>query len=78
MAGRLAAAGIPAGKVRTLDDVYTWAQTRSQGLVWTVDDAVLGTVELPGPPVRFGDRPYAGGREQHAASPMLGEHTRLS
>jgi crotonobetainyl-CoA:carnitine CoA-transferase CaiB-like acyl-CoA transferase len=71
----LADAGIPAGKVRGLDDVYTWAQTLSQGLVIDVADPVLGTVRLPGPPVRFGDRTYAGGREQHAAPPRLGEHT---
>jgi crotonobetainyl-CoA:carnitine CoA-transferase CaiB-like acyl-CoA transferase len=73
--GKLADAGIPAGKVRGLDDVYTWAQTLSQGLVIDVADPVLGTVRLPGPPVRFGDRTYAGGREQHAAPPRLGEHT---
>ena len=73
--GQLAAAGIPAGKVRTLDDVYTWAQTLSQGLVVNVSDPVLGEVRLPGPPVRFGDRPYAGGREKHAPPPRLGEHT---
>jgi formyl-CoA transferase len=73
--GQLAAAGIPAGKVRTLDDVYTWAQTLSQGLVVNVSDPVLGEVRLPGPPVRFGDRPYAGGRERHAPPPRLGEHT---
>jgi crotonobetainyl-CoA:carnitine CoA-transferase CaiB-like acyl-CoA transferase len=73
--GQLAAAGIPAGKVRTLDDVYTWAQTLSQGLVVTMSDPVLGEVRLPGPPVRFGDRPYAGGRQTHATPPRLGEHT---
>jgi crotonobetainyl-CoA:carnitine CoA-transferase CaiB-like acyl-CoA transferase len=72
---RLAAAGVPAGKVRTLDDVYAWDQTRSQGLLIEVADPILGRVRLPGPPIRFGDRPYAGGREQHAAPPLLGEHT---
>lgn len=67
-------AGVPAGKVRTLDDVYGWDQTRSQGLVITVDDPSLGAVELPGPPLRFGDRPYAGGRARHLPPPRLGEH----
>ena len=57
---RLADLGIPAGKVRTLDDVYTWDQTRSQGLVVEVDHPTLGTVELPGPPLRFDDNAYAG------------------
>jgi formyl-CoA transferase len=71
---KLAQAGIPAGKVRTLDDVYTWSQTLSQGLLVEVSDPVLGTVRLPGPPVRFGDRPYSGGREQHRPPPLLDEH----
>jgi formyl-CoA transferase len=72
---KLSAAGIPAGTVRTLDDVYAWPQTLSQGLVVEVPDPVLGTVRLPGPPVRFGTRPYAGGREQHTPPPLLGEHS---
>lgn len=71
---RLAAAGIPAGRVRTLDEVYGWAQTRSQGLVVGVDHPVLGPVDLPGPPLRFDDLPYAGGRATHRPPPLLGEH----
>ncbi|GAB7004148.1 CoA transferase [Nocardioides sp. AN3] len=68
-------AGVPAGKVRSLDDVYTWDQTRSQGLVLTVDHPTLGTIELPGSPLRFDDNSYSGGRADHAAPPLLGEHT---
>jgi crotonobetainyl-CoA:carnitine CoA-transferase CaiB-like acyl-CoA transferase len=49
----LADAGIPAGKVRSLDEVYSWEQTRSQGLVISVDHPGAGRVELPGPPLRF-------------------------
>ncbi|MEJ7741861.1 MAG: CoA transferase [Nocardioidaceae bacterium] len=60
---------MPAGKVRTIDDVYTWEQTRSQGLVVEVDHPVLGTVELPGPPIRFDDLKYAGGRAEHLPPP---------
>lgn len=67
--------GVPAGKVRTLDDVYSWDQVRSQGLVVQIDDAQAGVIELPGPPVRFGDRPYAGGRSGHHSPPLLGQHT---
>ena len=73
---RLAAAGIPAGKVRTLDEVYGWDQTRSQGLLIDVDHATLGRVQLPGPPLRF----FAPGpdgetettRRDHGAPPVLG------
>jgi crotonobetainyl-CoA:carnitine CoA-transferase CaiB-like acyl-CoA transferase len=46
-------AGIPAGKVRTLDEVYAWDQVHSQGLVIDVEHKLLGTVSLPGPPLRF-------------------------
>ncbi|MBB3092095.1 CaiB/BaiF CoA transferase family protein [Nocardioides albus] len=69
-------AGIPAGKVRTLDDVYAWDQTRSQGLVIEVDHPVFGTLELPGPVLRFDDNAYAGGRKDHTAPPMLDQHRR--
>ncbi|WP_408896438.1 CaiB/BaiF CoA transferase family protein [Nocardioides sp. R1-1] len=71
---RLDRAGVPAGKVRTLDDVYAWEQTRSQGLLIDVEHATLGEIQLPGPTLRFDDNPYAGGREQHVAPPTLGQH----
>ncbi len=73
--GRLAEAGVPAGSVRTLDEVYAWPQTRSQGLVVTVDHPVLGPTELPGSPLRFFD---ADGTErtprEHLPPPTLGQH----
>ncbi|MFF5246289.1 CaiB/BaiF CoA transferase family protein [Streptosporangium sp. NPDC000095] len=66
----LAEAGVPAGAIRSIDEVYAWDQTRSQGLVVEVDHPVLGTIELPGPPLRFdGDAPV-----RHTAPPALGEH----
>jgi crotonobetainyl-CoA:carnitine CoA-transferase CaiB-like acyl-CoA transferase len=66
----LAQAGIPAGSIRTMDEVYEWDQTRSQGLVISVDHPVLGQIELPGPVLRFDDQPSS----QHAAPPLLGQH----
>ncbi|WP_377321303.1 CaiB/BaiF CoA transferase family protein [Pimelobacter simplex] len=71
---KLDAAGVPAGKVRTLDDVYSWDQTLSQGLLIDVEHATLGTVQLPGPALRFDDNAYAGGRAEHIAPPTLGQH----
>jgi crotonobetainyl-CoA:carnitine CoA-transferase CaiB-like acyl-CoA transferase len=68
-------AGVPCGKVRSIDDVYAWEQTRSQGLVLTVDHATLGPIELPGSPLRFDDNAFSGGRETHLAPPLLGQHT---
>jgi crotonobetainyl-CoA:carnitine CoA-transferase CaiB-like acyl-CoA transferase len=72
---RLAAAGVPAGKVRSVDEVYGWDQALSQGLLVDVDHATLGRVQLPGPPLRF----FAPGpdgetettRRDHAAPPVL-------
>src|SRR3954466_15749893 len=73
---RLAAAGIPAGKVRTIDEVYTWDQTLSQGLLVDVEHATLGRVSLPGPPLRFftpgPDGETETTRRDHAAPPVLG------
>ena len=66
--------GVPAGEVRTLDRVYDWDQTRSQGLVLDIDHPVLGSIEIPGPPIRLDDNAFAGGREKHLAPPALGEH----
>jgi crotonobetainyl-CoA:carnitine CoA-transferase CaiB-like acyl-CoA transferase len=50
---KLNQAGIPAGKVRSLDEVYKWEQVHSQGLMIDVDHKILGNVTLPGPPLRF-------------------------
>ena len=68
---KLEGAGIPAGKVRNVAEVYEWEQTRSQGLLQEVDHATLGRVALPGPAVRFD----GGGRRAHTAPPTLGQHT---
>lgn len=67
-------AGIPVGQVRSIDEVYTWEQTRSQGLIVEVDHAALGPIEIPGPPIRFDDNAFAGATGDHRAPPMLGQH----
>jgi len=73
---KLNGAGIPAGKVRTLDEVYEWDQVRSQGLVIDVEHKVLGTVSLPGPPLRFfGPADTAETTPTaHTAPPLLDQH----
>ncbi len=69
---RLAEVGIPAGKVRTIDEVYAWEQTRSQGLLIDVDHDSLGSIQLAGPPLRFFDRQGAEvTRSTHKAPPTL-------
>ena len=72
--GLLADAGVPSGKVRTLDDVYDWEQTRSQGLLLSVEHATQGSLNLPGSPIRFDDNAFSGGRSTHLAPPTLGQH----
>jgi crotonobetainyl-CoA:carnitine CoA-transferase CaiB-like acyl-CoA transferase len=70
----LSSAGVPSGKVRTLDDVYSWEQTLSQSLLVSVPHDTLGSVDLPGSPIRFDDNPFSGGRSEHLAPPTLGQH----
>jgi crotonobetainyl-CoA:carnitine CoA-transferase CaiB-like acyl-CoA transferase len=72
---RLSEVGIPAGKVRTMDEVYEWDQTASQGLQVDVEHSVLGTLTLPGPPLRFFDTDGTEvTRKDHTAPPTLDEH----
>jgi crotonobetainyl-CoA:carnitine CoA-transferase CaiB-like acyl-CoA transferase len=71
----LASAGVPAGKVRTLDDVYGWEQTLSQGLLVDVDHPTVGPVRLPGSPLRYDDNTHAGGRSETLPPPTLGQHS---
>jgi crotonobetainyl-CoA:carnitine CoA-transferase CaiB-like acyl-CoA transferase len=60
--------------VRTLDDVFTWQQTLSQGLLIEADHPTGGRIKLPGPPLRFDDQATAGGRDEHLPPPRLGQH----
>jgi crotonobetainyl-CoA:carnitine CoA-transferase CaiB-like acyl-CoA transferase len=71
----LTVAGVPAGKVRSMDEVYSWDQTRSQGLVVSVDHSTLGPIDIPGPPLRWFDGATEVTPTNHTAPPTLGEHT---
>ena len=72
---RLDEIGVPAGEVRSLDRVYGWDQARSQGLLVDVEHASLGTITLPGPPLRLFDPDGTERVIGHAAPPTLGHHT---
>lgn len=50
---RLADLGIPAGRVRQIDEVFAWDQAISQGLLIDVEHPTVGRMRLPGPPLRF-------------------------
>lgn len=74
---KLQEAGIPAGTVRTLAEVYSWDQALSQGLKVSVDHPILGDIDLPGPPLRFfdahGEAEVETTRTAHDAPPLLDE-----
>jgi len=65
---RLDEAGVPAGRIRTMDEVYTWDHVRHHGMVDRVEHPVLGTLELPGAPVRWS----RSGRRAPEPPPTLG------
>ncbi|PPL19146.1 CaiB/BaiF CoA transferase family protein [Microterricola pindariensis] len=72
--GQLEAAGIPAGRVRTLDEVYAWDQVASQGLLLDVEHSSLGSLTLPGPPLRFFGTDDEVTFRGHRAPPTLDQH----
>ncbi len=67
-------AGVPVGRVRSIEDVYAWEQTRSQGLLLDVDHPAYGVLSLPGSALRFDDRSHSGGRGTHLPPPLLDQH----
>jgi crotonobetainyl-CoA:carnitine CoA-transferase CaiB-like acyl-CoA transferase len=69
---RFAEHAVPAGEVKSLDQVYASAQVASQGLVVETDHATLGPIRTPGPPLRFGRSPG----HTHLPPPTLGQHSR--
>jgi crotonobetainyl-CoA:carnitine CoA-transferase CaiB-like acyl-CoA transferase len=74
---RLGSAGVPAGKVRPLDEVYNWDQVQSQRLKVDVEHSTLGALTLPGPPLRFFAADSGVESEKtpssHTAPPTLGQ-----
>ncbi len=72
---RLNELGIPCGEVRSIDRVYEWEQTKSQGLLMDVEHSSLGKITIPGPPLRIEGYGSIGHRPDPLAPPLLGEHT---
>ncbi|HEV7207363.1 MAG TPA: CoA transferase [Mycobacteriales bacterium] len=66
-----AAAGVPAGEVRSLDRVYSDPHLIAEGLVTEVDHPTLGRIRLPGNPLQF-SRSRA---PEILPPPLLGEHS---
>jgi crotonobetainyl-CoA:carnitine CoA-transferase CaiB-like acyl-CoA transferase len=67
---RLDDAGVPAGRIAMLDEVYASPQVAHLGLVDEVDHPTLGRIGLPGPAVTYS----RSARDDPLAPPLLGQH----
>jgi crotonobetainyl-CoA:carnitine CoA-transferase CaiB-like acyl-CoA transferase len=67
---RLDEAGVPAGRVRSLDEVYASPQVEHLGLIDVVEHATLGEIRLPGSPLTYS----RSGRRPAEAPPTLGQN----
>lgn len=66
----LDAAGVPAGRIRSVPEVYDWEQVRHLGLVHRLAHPVLGDIEVPGPALTMNGVPLG----SDLAPPLLGDH----
>lgn len=67
----LVRAGVPAGRINTTDEVYGLDQVAHLGLVEEVEHPALGTIAIPGSPLRWASHPD----REVGAPPLLGQHT---
>jgi formyl-CoA transferase len=67
---RLSEAGVPAGRVKSLDEVYASPQVEHLRLIDVVEHPKLGEIRLPGTPISYG----RSGRRLPESPPLLGEH----
>jgi len=68
---RMEEAGVPASRVRDMEDVFENPQVQARGMHQEVDHPTIGTVEMAGSPMHFSQTPTAIDRHP----PLLGEHT---
>lgn len=67
---RLGEAGVPAGRVHSLDQVYASPQVEYLGLVDAMDHPTLGEIKVPGSPINYS----RSGKRPAEAPPTLGQH----
>jgi glutaryl-CoA transferase len=68
---RFVEAGLPAGPINDIGQVFDDPQVRHREMVVDVDHPTAGRVRLPGIPVKFGDTPA----RVQGPPPNLGQHT---
>ena len=66
-----AAAGVPAGPIHSIAEVFSEAYAAERGLVQSVPHATAGDIPTVANPVRFSTTPV----EYRQGPPVLGEHT---
>lgn len=69
--GKMLQAGVPAGEVRTLDEVYASSEILDRGRATSIPFGGGGTVPNIAPPFQFHGTPEA----DPVAAPLLGQHT---
>jgi len=65
------AAGVPAGPVQFVDELFDDAHVHANGLLVEVEHVAAGALQMVGPPVQMSRTPLA----PQGASPALGQHT---
>ncbi len=68
---RLDAAGVPAGKIRTVGEALESEHLRARGAIVWVTHPTAGPLRMVAPPIRLSDTPG----EVAGPPPLLGEHT---
>lgn len=71
---RLGHLGIPAGRVRSIAEVYAWDQVASQKLLLDLEHPAWGEMRLPGGPLRLFDGEGTEYERTHLPPPALDEH----
>jgi crotonobetainyl-CoA:carnitine CoA-transferase CaiB-like acyl-CoA transferase len=69
---RFEAAGVPAGPINDLNEMFAHPQTAARDMIVEVEHARLGTMKTIGFPVKLSNSPASIGR----GAPLLGQHTR--
>ncbi|MCD2205231.1 CaiB/BaiF CoA transferase family protein [Halobacterium sp. KA-6] len=68
---RMEEAGVPASRVRDMEEVFDNPQVRARNMQQTVEHPTIGQMKMAGSPMHFSQTPTA--IERHP--PLLGEHT---
>lgn len=66
----IAHAGVPCSPINTIVDALNDPQTAARDMIMTLDHPTLGTIKVPGIPIKLSDTPGSGRRPP----PLLGQH----